>query len=84
MTFGHLFDNTGDEEESESDGEVEKYFRLLECLTNRFMTTCQHTFVFAPMLHNHRTFLDIVVSFLTFLTFFMNHKTTMKMIFKLG
>ena len=27
MTFGHLFDNTGDEEESESDGEVEKYFR---------------------------------------------------------
>ena len=27
MTFGHLFDNTEDEEESESDGEVEKYFR---------------------------------------------------------
>ena len=26
MTFGHLFDNTEDEEE-ESDGEVEKYFR---------------------------------------------------------
>ena len=27
MTFGHLFGNTEDEEESESDGEVEKYFR---------------------------------------------------------
>ena len=27
MTFRHLFDNTEDEEESESDGEVEKYFR---------------------------------------------------------
>ena len=27
MTFGYLFGNTGNEEESESDGEVEKYFR---------------------------------------------------------
>ena len=27
MTFGHLFGNTGEGEESESYGEVEKYFR---------------------------------------------------------
>ena len=27
LTFGHLFDSTEDEEEEESDGEVEKYFR---------------------------------------------------------